>query len=383
MYKDMCWLVAWNLRTIFRKRSNLIFYLGLPLIGVLISLMLYSHSGETALRVGVVNADGNEPIAADTAQFLKQLGKIQISEVKEQELKDQLAAGKLDSGLVISSGFSQSVLSGHPQSLTVMSVKGAQVTASMKSMLNEYISNLVLLSKAADGDLLKFQKLYDDYKKPVLQVTSRSVNDASVKKQMTYQSIGFLIMFMMMSAVNLSELILKNREDRTFFRMISSPISSRTYVLSNIIVNFIVMVAQVVITLFFMQNVFNVDPGLPLSYLAGLMLLFSLVSVSLSLVIVAFSKNTNVSGAMQNLIVVPTCLLAGCFFPADIMPPAIRKVADFLPQHWLIQSIEQLQNGGDLSNIWFNLSVMVAFIVVFFLIATYKFGRNNDTRTFV
>ncbi|MBW7459119.1 ABC transporter permease, partial [Paenibacillus sepulcri] len=286
-------------------------------------------------------------------------------------------------GIVIGAGFSKSVLEGKPGHIGIQSLKGAQVTAYMKSMLAGYIDNISAIGKISAGDTAKFEQLYDSYRGTDFKLSAQSVNDTSSTKDMSYQSIGYLIMFMMMSAVNLSELILKNRENRTYFRILSSPVDARTYVMSNVFVNLCIMMAQIVVALFFMFVIFGLEPGIPAVEMLGIMSLFALVSVSLSLVVVAFSKNTAMAGAMQNLIVTPTCLLSGCFFPISIMPEAIRRIADFLPQNWVLQSISKLQSGGALSGIWFNLAVLLAFAVVFFLIATYKFGRNNDTRNFV
>ncbi|GJM83528.1 hypothetical protein HMSSN139_60240 [Paenibacillus sp. HMSSN-139] len=41
MMKDIWWLASHILRTTFRKRNNLILYLGLPLAGVLLTMMIY------------------------------------------------------------------------------------------------------------------------------------------------------------------------------------------------------------------------------------------------------------------------------------------------------------------------------------------------------
>ncbi|MNO05271.1 hypothetical protein D3C81_2265920 [compost metagenome] len=65
------------------------------------------------------------------------------------------------------------------------------------------------------------------------------------------------------------------------------------------------------------------------------------------------------------------------------MPEPIRRIADFLPQNWVLQSITSLQAGDSLSGIGFNLAVLLAFAAVFFLVASYRFGRSNDTRNFV
>ncbi|MFU1796618.1 ABC transporter permease [Paenibacillus azoreducens] len=383
MWSEIWFLAAKTLITTFRKRSALLIYFGLPIVGILASIILYGQQGQKELRVGVVNEDQGQQIAADTIGFVQRLDHVQIVNVTSSELKEKLAASILDSGLIIDSGYSESVLSGNPGHIAIESVKGAEVTAYMKSMLRGYIDNVVAMAKIAGGDQAKFRQLYDAYQSPDFKLTSQSVNDASTTKEMSYSSIGFLVMFMMNSAVGLSELILKNRENRTYYRILSSPISARTYVLANIMVNLIVMFAQIIVALFFMRVVFQMDPGIPMGEMLFILTLFALVSVSVSLVIVAFSKNTAMAGALQNLIIVPTCLLAGCFFPRSIMPEMLRRVSDFMPQSWALQSIGKLQSGEALGNIWFHLTILFAFAVVFFLIATYKFGRNNDTRNFV
>jgi ABC-2 type transport system permease protein len=86
---------------------------------------------------------------------------------------------------------------------------------------------------------------------------------------------------------------------------------------------------------------------------------------------------------LQNLIITPTCLLSGCYFPVDIMPDSVRKISNFLPQHWLLDTVDKLQHGTAFGSLTLNLAILLAFAVAFALVAIYRFGRNNDTRLFV
>lgn len=382
MNKNLGWLIWFTLKREFRKASNLLIYFGLPIAGVLVSMLLYGNNGSVGLVIGIVNEDGNEIAAADTVRFIQEMNYVRLKVMNKEEMHQLLYTGKLDSGVILEKGYSESLLAGEPEHILIQSVKGTEVTVFLKTMLNGYIDNIVALSQAAEGDPDQFKVLLDSYRQDEFRVETETVNDHSNMKQMTYQSIGFLILFMMTSAVNLSELILNTKEDRTFFRIIASPVSSRTYVTANIIVNMIVMLMQIVFTLICLRYVFQLDSGVSVLKLTGLMALFALNSVGISLVIIAFSKNRGISGALQNLIITPTCLLAGCFFPLEVMPSALRKVADFLPQSWVLQSVEELQSGGGFNDISLNLGIMLAFSVVFFLIAAYQFSRNDDTRSF-
>lgn len=98
---------------------------------------------------------------------------------------------------------------------------------------------------------------------------------------------------------------------------------------------------------------------------------------------VAFAKSRAGAGAISNLIIVPSCLLAGCFFPMEIMPDTVRKISTFLPQHWLLDAVNKLQQGYSLGSLYLNIAILLAFATVFALIAIYRFGRNNDSRQFV
>ncbi|NBD27322.1 ABC transporter permease [Paenibacillus glycinis] len=383
MRKELWFLVRTTLRRIFRNRSNWLIYLGLPVAGVVLATVLYGSTGQPDLQVGIVNGDGNARVAADTVQFLGKLDHVKFANVTESELREQLADGKLDTGLILSAGYSDSVMAGKPDHIALHSVKGATVTAYFKSMLSSYVDNVSAMARIANGDTATFDRLYGQYSGAGFKLTAQSVNDTSNTKEMSTQSIGFLLMFMLTSAGSLSELILKNRENRTYFRIVSSPISAKVYVLSNIIVNLIVMAGQILIALFFMRVVFHLSAGVPFATMFGLLALFALVAVSLSLAVVSFAKSSSAAGAMQNFIVTPSCLVAGCFFPASVMPEFMQRVSDFLPQSWLLAALGKLQANGGLADIGLNFAVLLAFAAVFFLIAVYKFGRSDDTRNFV
>ncbi|WP_239618172.1 ABC transporter permease [Cohnella mopanensis] len=382
---DILWLIRKTLRNTFRNKSSWLVYLGLPLVGILISSLLYGSTNGNTLRIGIVNNDGNQVITQDAIKFIEGLNQIKITMTDEKSLRSDIASNKLDSGLVFKQGFADSLRTGsHGEAqVDIVSVKGAQVTAYVKSMLQNYIGNVAAIGKGTQGNEATFDKLYAEYSAHNFKLNAETIEDTSNQKDMTYQTIGFLVTFMLFSAVNLSELILKEKESRTFLRLMTSPISARTYVLSNVIVNVLIMLLQIVFTLFMMKNVFHIDSGIPYAQFIPVLLLFALAAVGLSLVMVAFAKSTAGAGAMQNLIIVPTCMLSGCFFPMEIMPDSIQKISNFLPQHWLLDAINKLQSGETFGNLGLNLAILFGFAVAFSLIAIYRFSRNNDTRMFV
>ncbi|MEH7547942.1 MULTISPECIES: ABC transporter permease [Bacillaceae] len=380
--KEIMWLVANSLRSIFLNKRRIFAYVLVPLLGIFIAFMAYGNTGPTFLNAGIVDLD-QTTISQNTSRFISDLNNVKTSKLAESEVKNKIASGALDCAIILEPGFSQTIMNGEKPEVQIVSVKGAQVTTYIKAYLNNYIGNLSSLSTSANGDFTVFNTLYQNYQNSEFKVSTHSLKDTSNNNDMTIQTIGFLLMIMLNSAGGLSELILKEKENRTYFRIMSAPIDGKKYVLSNVIVNMIIMTIQVVVTLTVMTKVFGISAGFPFWEMIGVMMFFSLVSVGLSLVITAFATNSNSAGALQNLIMTPTCLLAGCFWPVEIMPKAAQKIADFLPQRWLLDTISELQKGHTLSSLSLNLATLLAFALVFFMIAIYKFSRNNNVRNFI
>ncbi|MEK0317565.1 ABC transporter permease [Cohnella sp. 56] len=380
--KTILWLMANTLRTSFRSRANIILFL-LPVAGVLLSSVMYGQTGSPGLRIGIVQSDGADAVGRDTAAFVAKLEGIKVTDTSDADLRDKIASGKLDAGIVIPQGFGEALKAGKPMELELLSVKGAQVTAYVQAMLDGYLNNIASIASRAGGDEAKFDRIYSDYTQGEFAVGREQLKDESNVKDTTYQSLGFLIAFMMFSSVNMTEMILREKENRTFLRLLSSPVTARSYVIANVAVNFTVMLVQIAMTLFFMKTVLHVDSGVPTGELAALLILFSLAAIGLSLLIVSLSKSKAQAGALQNLIITPTCLLAGCYFPMDIMPDTVRKIGSFLPQHWLLDAVNRLQHGDSFGSLYMNLLILAAFAAAFAAIAIFRFSRNNDTRTFV
>jgi ABC-2 type transport system permease protein len=354
----------------------------MPLVGIFISLLAYGDETKMVLHVGIVDHDPGY-ITTDTVHFLEGLDNVKVTKINEESVQNKIASGELDSVITFNKGFAESVLNGNPDHVQITSVKGAEITGFVKAYLTQYINNVSSISMTSDGNSKTFKQMYDHYQKTNFKLSTHSLADTSKNIGMTYQTIGFLIMIMLMSAGNLSEIILSEKENRTFYRLLSTPINARKYIMSNVIVNLIVMTIQVLVTLTLMTTVFNIDINIPFWDAAFVMFLFALVSVGISLVTTAFSKSRSAAGALQNLIVMPTVMLSGCFWPVEVMPESIKKIANFLPQRWTLDTLTKLQEGNTLSSLYLHLIILVTFAIAFFLIAIYKFSKNNTTQNFV
>ncbi|MDA1476748.1 ABC transporter permease [Bacillus changyiensis] len=378
--KEMLWLIKNTLYVTFKKKKNIILFLCLPLLGIFISLMAGQDHNGTSVKVGIVNHDSGQ-IAADTKGFLLGLDNMKVMSINQSEMKSKLAAGELDCVITIDEGFTESVYEGKPDHIKISSIKGAEITGFVKSYLYHYINHIAAIGNAAKGDSKAFQKMYQHDQADTFKVNIHKVEDKH-QNEMNYLMIGFLLMAMLYSAGSLSEILIKEKENRTYFRLLTTPITAKQYVLSNIVVCMLVVTFQIFFTTMMMKHVFHVEPGIPLWQMAVILMLFGLSAIGLSLITVVFANNSKTVGAMQNLIFTPTILLSGCYWPVEVMPTFAQKIANFLPQRWVLETLEQLQEGQQLQHLYLNLLILLAFAIAFFLIVVYKFNHNNNVRNF-
>lgn len=381
--KDMLWLIRKTILTSSKDYKNLLLVIALPIVGILLSTLIYKGAGETSVTIGIVNHDVGQKVTQDTIDFIARLEHTETSVIRESEADDLIVSGELDAVLIFPEGFAQGVIQGAPEPVRLESIKGAQVTGYVKSYLNSYVQNISSMGVITGGDTTAFNDLYSGYHSSTFQLSTATIADQSANHDMTNRTIGYLIVFMLFSAVNLSALTIRDRENRTYYRLLSSPITARSYVISNAIVNIVLMMIQIAATLFVMTRFFHIEPGIPLWQMFLILSLFALVAVSLSQVIVAFSDSTMMANGIQTMVIMPTSLLAGCLFPISVMPEAVQRIADFLPQYWVLDTFGKLQQGSGLNGIILNVAILLAFALALSLIATYKFGRNRDTQSYV
>lgn len=381
--QDFRWLIRKTLISTFKSYKSWLLYVGIPVVAIFLALMVQTDNSKgSTLHMGIVNLDGEMALTQDAIAFIERLSSVQIRELEENEIDALVVSGDIDAAIVFPAGFAESLVRGEPETIHMASAQGAAVTGYVQSYLNPYIDNIAQIGIHAAGDETRFAELYANYREANFRLSAEKVADRSVQYAVARHSIGYLLVILLFGAATLSGMMIKEREDRTYHRIIASAVLPRTYVMSNIAVNLFIMMLQIGLTLMLMHFVLKIDPGISYPLLFALLALFALVAVSLSLVIVAFASNSQTATALQSAVFLPTSILAGCMFPIDTLPAALQSIASFLPQYWLLETLGKLQEGSSLGSLYANLLILGAFAAALSMIAAYKVGRNNDVRSF-
>lgn len=85
-----------------------------------------------------------------------------------------------------------------------------------------------------------FKDMYDGFKKQDLKLNYKTIGDKTKSKSVTKQSIGLLLVFMLIASSTASSFILKDKANKTYYRIFCSNISKSKYIIANVIANFII-----------------------------------------------------------------------------------------------------------------------------------------------
>jgi ABC-2 type transport system permease protein len=318
--------------------------------------------------VGVLDRDVSV-LSKDFVQSLSSSDGFKVTAIDEANVNKSLIDRKLDAVVTIPAGYEDGIYGGKPINMDVVSLKGQESTAWLGNYISIYTRNLSDLSVAAGNEKNKFDIIYKDYRTNPLELDSVKVKDESTGKMMTVTSLGFLIMFVMLGAGFTSQWILSEKRMRTYYRICSAPVRSRDYIGANTIASMLIVVVQVILIQASLKYVFRINTYVPDLILFAVLFSFGLATVALCLMITALSSSSYMSSTLTTLIITPTCMISGCFWPVTFMPQAMQKLSYIVPQRWALEAVQKLQSGGGIGEITLNLAVIAAFAAAMFSIA--------------
>lgn len=179
-------------------------------------------------------------------------------------------------------------------------------------------------------------------------------------------------MNMLFLSTNMISIILKDKKSNVYFRIFSTPISVKKYMIQNIASFLVILLVQISLIFYFMVKVFNANFGPSIWNMFILFFIFAIVSVSISVLIASISKSIRQASTVITLISTPMCMLGGCFWPRDIMPSVLQNVSNFVPTTWVLKGAEKLASGGNLTVIYKEIFILGLFAITFILLSSWR-----------
>lgn len=356
-------------KILIKKKSFLIVSIVIPAIVTI--AFSYTLGQEGSYRVGIINKD-NGVISKSVLEKVEAIDGIKIEEIEEEEAENLIAAKELELAIIVDENFTENILSGKVDTINIKSVTESDVKPVIIGILDSETNNLQGLSKLANGDEVKFKELQEKYNK---NMPKYNLSDNKEKRVSVMQSIGIIIMMILVSGQVISRFIIDDEVNGTKARTLLSGISEKSYY-GGVFTVFYLCSALTSVIYYGICKALGFNFGLDNSiYFLLILLLVNLLAVTFNLCIVSCVKKPDLAANVATLFIIPTTMLGGAFWPFEMMPDYMQKIGNLTPQRWAIGAIEKLQSGSNLAEVIPMLLAIVILALALFLLSIFFSNR--------
>jgi ABC-2 type transport system permease protein len=186
---------------------------------------------------------------------------------------------------------------------------------------------------------------------------------------------GMMVFFMFFGASNVARTIITEERAGTLSRLFTTPAPRQVILGGKFASTFLTVLAQAVIIIVAGRLFFAIDWG-ALDTVVLLILAAAAVASSLGLLVISLVRTPAQAGAIGAGVYLILALLGGNFTGTAQSGTAYALVQRFTPNGWLLVGWDRAMRGGGLADIAWPILVPLAFAVVFFVLAVFRFRRR-------
>ncbi|MHB8055597.1 MAG: ABC transporter permease [Candidatus Aminicenantales bacterium] len=244
----------------------------------------------------------------------------------------------------------------------------ARVETRLFQAIARVLSELVLYG---EGDLSKFLNNHAEFR-DLVQVKSRFPEKTVtvVPSGMDHSIPGVTIQFIMMMVMIYGGItVMEDRKKGIMSRMLFSPLSTGELFQAKLLGRWLMGMIQALMLFVVGKIFFHLHLGnVPLSLLV--IAVFSLAMSALSVFIGSLCTKEDMIIGLAVLLANVFAALGGCWWPIEIVPPAVRTAGMVSPAYWAMDALHKLRFfQGDFSAIAPNLGILLALSIILAILA--------------
>ncbi len=171
---------------------------------------------------------------------------------------------------------------------------------------------------------------------------------------------------------------LRERSQGTMERLMASPVSRLDIVLGYLLGFFIFALTQTLIILVFTIYVLDVNYYGDLWQIFVFQIAVIAGAVVLGIFTSTFARNEFQMVQFIPLIIIPQIFLCGVIWPVEQMPDYLQWLSVILPLTYAVDGLREIMlAGGNLLDVWLELSVLIGFAIVISIVAAITLKRGT------
>lgn len=373
------WAIClFELKKTFQKRQSYVLMFGMPLLFTLLFGGLMSDTSAQKIKLAFVDED-HSTLSKSLYDSLLNNSVFTVKEMNRKSAIEQVKDKKITGYLLVVKGFEDTMASGRKSTVSFHHSPDFTNSSLVNQLVSNTLSKMAIETKASavwsSYSKKSWNKMFNELDKNIasaapsfqkISVTKRA--DTKEMSNMSARSAGFSIMFVMIMMMSVTSVLLEARKTGVWFRLLSTPTAKIEIISGYFLSFFLIGWIQFGILMAATTLLFGVHWGNP----AGIFVLVSallLCVIGLGLLISGFVKTSEQQSALGSIIIASTCMLGGVYWPLDIVPTIMQKIADYIPQTWAMKGFTELiARGGSVTDIIAPAGVLLAFSTAFLVV---------------
>ncbi len=329
--------LTFNLKRLFKKKSNFVFLLILPIIFNLV--FIYGMLDKNTYKIGVIDRDESE-LTQCLDDYLKE--KYSLKEYDSVEkARSALLNNKIDCVLLWPEGFAESMNSENPIEVECHSVQESNISNLVKLDLDGVLKSCRVIRAESGDDNELFMVRVKQFMNEETRVVNEIMTDTGGDIENSAQSLGFLALGILFMVVTSTTIILRDKESGVFNRMIASSMPMRQYFWENFLSFFLVAAIQIFIVFVIVNKFMGIHYGGRFFRALLCTYLFSIWCISFGMLISSCFKEMTKVNTIIGFFNLLLLMLGGCLWPKSVMPGFLQLVSNFVPTGWYLSLAEK------------------------------------------
>jgi ABC-2 type transport system permease protein len=378
-----------ELKRFLRDRTALFFTVALPVVLIVIVGTATSGFDDDVATIGIVRT-GDGPLATELTDALARHEQIKLETYDDRTaLAKDVRRSAVPAGIVIPEDYDSELASSKPADVELLIDQTRGSPAAVRSIIAEVLADQGAALQAAiftsrqarvdiDDALVRARRTAASLENSVgieAETVGRSEGNDYLAPGIGYQAPSNLILFVFITSLAGSALIIQSRQLRVMQRMYATPTSTGSILFGEGLARFSIAGFQALFIFMVGAFVFDVDWGQPIGA-AALIVLFVLVGTSVGILFGTIFSTPDQAGTIGSMSGIAMGMLGGCMWPLEIVPEPMRVAGHIFPHAWAMDAwIELIGRGGTIADITTELAVLAGFVAVLLPLGTWRLRR--------
>jgi ABC-2 type transport system permease protein len=159
-------------------------------------------------------------------------------------------------------------------------------------------------------------------------------------------SLGFAVMFVMFTIMIGAGEILEEKKTNTWGRLNMTPSKKAEIILGKVLGTFLRGWFQIAFLILFGSFVMGVSWGNSIFSTILVISAFLLCVTGIGMLLAAFVKTNAQLGAVSTIIIMSTTMVSGCWWPLELEPVFMQRLAVIFPQYWAMKGLTNTVVGN-------------------------------------